>query len=146
MVVIMITKAITTAYQKLKDRKWDTVYWAIDLHDTCLVANYETGGYAWINDSALNTLKLISSKPETKIILWSSVHDDEQQDIIKFFAEYGINVYSFNCNPRESSTTVSCFDSKFYFSILVDDKAGFDPSTDWDLISAYFDKHYDCVQ
>jgi hypothetical protein len=123
----------------MKERNWDTIYWAVDLHGVCLESNYEQGGYRWINQSALRVLRKISSLPETKIILWSSVYSDEKSDIIGFFNDNGIEVYDFNANDGESNTRVSSFDEKFYFSVLLDDKAGFDPETDWVVIEKYLE-------
>lgn len=134
----MILKAIHRAYQIMHDRKWDTIYWAIDLHGVCLKSNYEQGGYEWANDFAVPVLQTISSKPETKIILWSGAHEEEYPAIIKFFNDAGIKVTYFNENPEVGNSKHGCFDKKFYFSILLDDKAGFDPDHDWELIYDYF--------
>lgn len=128
----MISKAIDRAFQTMIERGWNKIYWAIDLHGVCLKSNYENGGYTFINDKVLPGLEAIQSVPESRIILWSSCHDHEKQDIIKFFADNGIHVHYFNENPEEKNTKTGCFDQKFYFSILLDDKAGFDPETDWD--------------
>lgn len=134
----MIVKAIRRAYQVMEERNWDTIYWAIDLHGVCLKSNYEQGGYEWINASALQGLKTISNRPESKIILWSSVHPEEKMSIARFFGKAGISIYGFNSNIFERNTQVSNFDQKFYFSVLLDDKAGFDPLTDWDAIIRHF--------
>jgi len=134
----MIVNAIARAYKVMAERNWDTIYWAIDLHGVCLKSNYESGGYEWINEWVPKTLQLISSKPETKIILWSSVYGTEMQYIEEFFEQHGIIISDFNKNEREPNTHVSCFDKKFYFSVLLDDKAGFDPETHWLDIYEYF--------
>lgn len=127
----MIYKAIHRAYQILKERNWDTVYWAIDLHGVCLESNYENGGYKFVNQQAIDTLKYISSLPESRIILWSSAHAHEQGAIMNFFSRNGIDVDYFNENPEVANTKTGAFNQKFYFSILLDDKAGFDPIVDW---------------
>lgn len=129
-----LLKSLKDAYQKMDERGWDTIYWAVDLHGVCLKSNYEQGGYEWINDKALEALRLISLLPESKIILWSSVYRREKNDILDFFEDQNISIAGFNNNYREDNNKVSCFDEKFYFSILLDDKAGFDPDEDWDVI------------
>lgn len=133
-----IIKAIDRAYKVMAERGWDTIYWAIDLHGVCLESNYEQGGYKWINRDVLEGLKEIRQRPESKIILWSSVHIQEQGHIIEFFREHDIEIDGFNCNIYERNTRVSCFDHKFYFSVLLDDKAGFDPEHDWSDIIGHF--------
>lgn len=127
----MLSTAIKRAFAIKAERGWDSVYWAIDLHGVCLQSTYEPHSFKWINEDAPRVLRLISKDSGNKIILWSSAHEDEQPYIIKFFADAGINVFAFNANPAEKSTTTGCFDKKFYFSILLDDKAGFEPDTDW---------------
>jgi hypothetical protein len=129
-----LVKSLKDAYQKMEERGWDTIYWAIDLHGVCLKSNYEQGGYSWINEKAIEALQLIASRPESKILLWSSVYPDEMLPILDFFYDHGVRAYGFNANLHESNNKVSCFDQKFYFSILLDDKAGFDPEEDWDVI------------
>jgi len=135
----MIIEAVVRAYRVMKERNWDKIYWAIDLHGVCLKSNYENGGYEWINEQALAGLRAISDRNESRIILWSSCHDEEKNAIIDFFEDHSICVDYFNCNPLEKNTKTGCFDDKFYFSVLLDDKAGFDPSRDWDDIKHYLD-------
>lgn len=132
-----IVTAVAKAYAVMQARNWDTVYWAVDLHGVCLKSNYKTDSYEWINEAAKRALKVISSLPESKIILWSSVYTTEMAGIKEFFNAEGINVHGFNKNFHEKSNEVSCFEEKFYFSVLLDDKAGFDPDTDWDAIAYY---------
>lgn len=126
-----IAKAIHRAYDVLREREWNTIYWAIDLHGVCMTSNYKSGVHEFISQQAIDVLKIISDRPESKIILWSSVHDDQKGDIVREFARHGIVVSGFNFNQYEGNTRTGCFDEKFYFSILLDDKAGFDPETDW---------------
>lgn len=132
-----IIKAVDRAYRVMAERNWDTIYWAIDLHGVCLHSNYRSGEYGWINLDALKGLQAISRRPESKIILWSSVYPEEQVHIREFFRKHGVWVDGFNRNPHEGNTVVSDFRDKFYFSVLLDDKAGFDPETDWEKITDY---------
>lgn len=134
----MILKAIRRAYQVLEERKYDTIYWAIDIHGTCLKSNYKNSGYEFINEEARIALGCISSLPESVVILWSGCHQEQKDDITEFFKFYGIKVDYFNENPLEASNATGNFEEKFYFSVLLDDKAGFDPYTDWQLIIDYF--------
>jgi hypothetical protein len=137
----MIVKAVERAYRVMAERGYDTVYWAVDLHGVCLASNYASGGYQWLNGDVPRVLKLLSDRPENKIILWSSVYPEEKSDIIGFFRHHGIEVWDFNGNDSEPNTKVSCFNEKFYFSVLLDDKAGFDPDTDWKAIEQFYLNH-----
>jgi len=132
-----IIKAVEKAYKLLEERDWDTIYWAIDLHDTCIKSTYKNFDLSWINENVLKTLALIRSFPETKIIIWSSCHTHTKLAVSKFFKQNGIYFDFFNQNPDIENTPVGNFSEKFYFSILIDDKAGFDPNIDWKLLYEY---------
>lgn len=132
-----IIKAIDKAYRFLEERNWNTIYWAIDLHDTCIVSNYKNNKFSWINEDVLKTLTLIRYLPETKIIIWSSCHVPTKIAVSNFFKNHNIFFDYFNCNPEIKSTPIADFEEKFYFSILIDDKTGFDPNTDWKIIYNY---------
>lgn len=118
-------RALTNAYEKTHARGWDKVYWALDLHDTCFRSTYRQYEYEWINPYVKGALLRLVAHPETHLILWSSVHPDEQPYIIKFFEDAGIRISGFNDNPFERGNATSGFDQKFYMSVIIDDKAGF---------------------
>jgi len=143
-----IFNAIRSAYEKGAQRNWDKVYWALDLHGTCIESTYEKHIYRWLTPDVKQALTELCSHGETHLILWSSVHPDEQPHIVSFFEREGIRIAGFNHNPFEESNAVSCFASKFYMSIIVDDKAGFDP-VEWPKIPAFVETmraaHPPCV-
>jgi hypothetical protein len=133
-----IIKAISRAYKVAKERNWDKIYYAIDLHGVCFPSSYEKGNYQFINEDTLKGLQVISQQKESVIILWSSCYKEEQSKIMEFFRSNGVNVSYFNKNPNEANTNTGDFSEKFYFSVLLDDKAGFDPELDWKKIIYYF--------
>lgn len=135
----MILRAVKLAYEKHSE-KYPHIFWKIDLHGVCLRSSYKAGEYEWINDDVVPALKEIMHCPHSKIILWSSCYEHEQEKIIKFFNDSGIHVDFFNENPLFANTEYGCFDQKFYFSILIDDKAGFDPNTEWKMIRGFLQK------
>lgn len=133
-----IIKAIERAYAVMKERNYENIYWAIDLHGVCLKSNYKSGNYKWINEDVKECLQLISSLKENKIIIWSSCYPKEWwENIGDWLSKQIYHDFLFNYNPYIQNTDTGCFDRKFYFSILLDDKAGFDPDTDWKLIYEY---------
>lgn len=133
-----IIKAIETAYAKMNSRGWDRLYFAIDIHDTFLKSNYETGQYEFINQDSLDALRMLSDRDDTFIILWSSMYEHDVRRLETWLANQGVFFEFFNRNPEEVSTDYACFDKKFYFSVLIDDKAGFDPDTDWKKILEFY--------
>lgn len=135
----MIERAITRAYATMWARNWQKIYICVDLHDTCIVANYAQGGYSWLTVDPGHTpipaiLRELAGLPEIELILWSSCYPDEQPRIIEFFGQHGIPVNYFNTNPEVANTVTGDFSQKPYFSVLIDDKAGFDYHTDWQTV------------
>ncbi|HET8688959.1 MAG TPA: hypothetical protein VFM18_20305 [Methanosarcina sp.] len=133
-----IIKAIENAYKKAEERNWDRIYFAIDVHDTILKSNYQDGSYEFWNDSSRYALHMLSMRKEVRIILWSSASKEEQEKIATFLYRHGCIVDFFNENPEQPNTSYADFSEKFYFSVLLDDKAGFDPDTDWDKIIEFY--------
>ena len=135
-----IIKSIERAYSLLQERSWDTIYWAIDLHGTCIKSDYVSGKYEWINEDAKNCMQLLNNLRDVNhdIIIWSSIYQEESEKVFRWMESEGIgNLIDFNNNGCEMNTRTGCFNKKFYFSVLLDDKAGFDPDTDWKLIYEY---------
>lgn len=131
-----IINTVKKAYSLISE-KYPLVYWNVDLHGVCFKSNYENSEYLWINDECIKCLQAITSNPINKLILWSSCHKDEQLKIIQFMKSYNINVDFFNENPLTSNTIYADFSQKYYFSILLDDKAGFEPYIDWEDILSF---------
>ncbi len=131
----MIKNAIYRAFEKKKKYGWGQwpLFWAIDLHDVII-----PGTYTRNNDGkeffpyAKEALQLISKDPRMSIILWTSSHKQPIDEVIKWLNGYDIHINHINSNPECESNDLCCFDQKFYFDILLDDKAGFDAETEWE--------------
>lgn len=133
-----VVELIKNAEKVAEDRNWDTIYWAIDLHGVCFKSNYENSKYLLQNQYVIEGLKKIKSDKRNKIIIWSSAFVPEQMKILNFFSEHGVTIDYFNYNPEIANTETGCFEQKFYMNIILDDKAGFDPNTDWKDIIDYY--------
>lgn len=132
----MLEDAIKRAYEILDQRNWDTIYVSLDLHGTVMESNY-TDSHGKLLESAIEPLRIISNLPEICIILYSCCYEEDYAEYMKLFMKHGIKVEYFNENPRIKNTKTGCFDKKFYYSVLIDDKAGFDPE-DWRLVKDWF--------
>lgn len=134
-----IIKAIEKAYQKAESRNWNRIYFAIDMHDTILKSTYDSCKYEFVNESAKHAMRMLSERPEVVIIIWSSTYVYDFHTKINAFLESEGIVFDFiNENPLEHSNSYADFGQKFYFSVLLDDKAGFDPDVDWDRIIQFY--------
>jgi len=126
---------IVTAYQKFKVRKYEFIYWSIDLHSTIITGTYDLNNegsefYPW----GIEVLQNLTKNPKMKLILWTSSHYQPIQDFLRRVDPYSIYFDYINENPECIETKLCDFNEKFFFDILIDDKAGFDPSKDWGFI------------
>jgi len=132
----MIKKAIKRAFEKREKRGYDTTYWCIDVHDTIVPSTY-TWPFKYDltkYDKCLECLKLLSDKPDHRIILWSCTPHEHIEELKKELKEYGISIDYYNENPECVSKDIYEFKGKFYMDIIIDDKAGFDPVYDWSQV------------
>ena len=123
------TEIINHIQKQKIERKWQKLYWCIDLHDTII-----TGTYNRFNDGAIiypyakQTLDYLFNSPDHYTILWTSSYMTSIQDVVQRF---DLNFNAINCNPECPNTQLCDFQAKFYFNLLLDDKAGFDGNNDW---------------
>lgn len=133
---------IDDTHVQMKERKWNTIYWSIDLHDTVI-----TGEYNKFNHGStllpgakkvldyLHTHRRIDVNGEFtriyKTILWTSSYIEAATDAVKLF---DLKFDYFNENPECLSGDLCDFSGKFYFNVLIDDKSGFDGKVDWEEI------------
>lgn len=126
---------IRRAFQQKKEKGYDKLYWAIDLHDVIIEGKYNkfNEGREFFPD-ALRVLKWLKNRADMRWILFSCSHDDAVENICSWLTDHGIAPYYFNANPDFTTSELCNFTKKFYFSILLEDKAGFEGATDWTLI------------
>jgi hypothetical protein len=135
-----ILTSISNGFRKMEARGWDKIYWAIDIHDTIHKSTYQKINGNINHDLYLyaeDVLIRLSRRKDCVLILYSSGHTHDLDNYIKFFERKGINFKYVNENPEVSNNEYARFESKFYFNVLLDDKAGFNPETDWENILEY---------
>src|SRR5262245_29679157 len=131
----MITKAITNCLQLSKSKAWAKTYWAFDIHGTILKPTFKAGELSTeFYPYAKETLQLLSTKKDIVRILYTCSYPEELIEYLKYFKLHGIHFDYVNENPDISAGAYGHYDSKFYFNILFEDKAGFDPLTDWEPV------------
>jgi hypothetical protein len=122
---------IQNTFQLKKDRGWDYIYVAIDLHGTLIKPYHSTIEFY---PGAIEVMKWFNSRPEFRTILWTSSYPAEISRTEIAFRSMGVRFDYINENPKQPSSDRADFSKKFYFMILLDDKAGFEGETDWTLI------------
>jgi hypothetical protein len=85
---------------------------------------------------------MLHKRSDTVLILWTSSYEKYVDSVRKKLQDnYGIKFDYFNENPECINTKTGCFDNKFYYNVLIDDKAGFNPESDWlEIINAMENK------
>jgi len=73
------------------------------------------------------------------MILWTSSFPEEIMQYVKIFEKDGIHFDGVNKNPGISSKNgnFGYYEDKFYFNVLFEDKAGFNPEKDWKEVFEY---------
>lgn len=122
---------IEHAFQNKAVRGWNTLYVLIDAHGTLIKPGHDRVEFY---PHAVEVMKWFNSRNDFKVILWTSSHQEEVTEILRASAKEGFFFDYINSNPAESNSTRANFDKKFYFNILIEDKAGFEPETDWELV------------
>jgi hypothetical protein len=128
----MITRAIENCLRNAKERGWEKTYWAFDIHGTILKPNYKRDEISReFYPHAIEVLQLLSKRTDIVKILYTCSYPHEIEQYIEYFAEYGIHFDHINKNPEVADGGYGYYNDKFYFNVLMDDKAGFDGETDW---------------
>lgn len=131
-----IRLAIETAHKKACERKWDKIFVAVDWHDTICASTYSDKGAYGIYEEAISALHEASKCSAICLILYTSSYKAVVEEFIQWCkSEHGIVFEYFNCNPEVKNSNYGDFDKKFYYDVIIDDKAGFDPNTDWAIFA-----------
>jgi len=129
-----LINAIRNAFLEKDKRGWDTIYFAIDVHGTIVVPNYKANDIPkTFYPLAKETLQVLTNRSDVTLILYTCSHPHEIKDYLEDFKENNIIVDYGNSNPevRTDLEGYGNYDEKFYFNVLLDDKAGFNARTDW---------------
>lgn len=130
MLVDFISKMFENSFKK----EWYETYWAIDLHGTIIKPNYKDVSYpAEYYPYAKQVLQILSKRPDIKMILYTSSFPNEIEEYLKKFEKDEIHFDAVNENPGISSNNgnFGYYEKKFYFNVMIEDKAGFDPEKEW---------------
>ena len=122
---------INKAFQKAEAKGYENIFWAIDLHETIFQGDYVPGSPGTIfHNDMIDAMQLINELSGI-IILWTSSRGSTIYKAMQRLRSMDITVHFQNDNPKVHPDSLCSFYPKFYFDILLDDKAGFDMQTDW---------------
>ena len=127
---------IERSFSDKRVRRWQKIFWCIDVHDVILEGRYKfNNDGANFMPNAIKVLRMLSNrKNDTSLILWTSGHNEPTSKVLESLEKEGVYFDHVNCNPECPNDHLCDFNKKFYMNILLDDKAGFEGKTDWFLI------------
>jgi hypothetical protein len=131
-----ITRAIDSAYVMKKERGWDKIYFAIDLHGTIIKPGRNI--VMEFYEGAKETLQYLSQQKDIVLILYTSTKIPALVPFLSWCDENEVNFKYINENPECANTHDGDYSKKPYFSILADDRSGFDPHVDWVAVKHSF--------
>lgn len=128
-----ILDTLHTQYENAKRRRWDRMYWAIDLHSTLILPTYDqmTAADVRYYPHADDVMRVLSQRPDARLILYTCSWPAEIQEYQRRFVADGIRFDWVSENPEVGQTEYGDYSKKPYFNLLLDDKAGFDAGSDW---------------
>lgn len=134
-----ILKWIEKMFQYAETKEWYKIYFSIDVHGVISIPDHRYSYEINYYEYAKETLQLISQRDDIVMVLFTSSYPDEIESYMNIFKNDDINFKYVNENPEVSSKNGSFgyYDKKHYYSILADDKSGFDP-TCWKELYEYF--------
>lgn len=132
------------AIKKNRDRGYEKLYWCIDLHDVIIPGTYTRNNEdRELYSYAKEVLQFLTAREDMVLILWTSSHKEPVDDILKWLETFGIKFNYVNENPECPTTELADFSKKFYFEVLIDDKAGWNGETDWKILGFELNKFYE---
>lgn len=139
-----INKLFRKRFAYARRKQWDKIYVLVDIHDTVIESNYDKENIPnRFYEFAEDCLRKMSDSPDFCLILWTCSHMNEIGKYIKLFADRGIRFDYVNENPEvmTQQNGYGCYDSKMFADVILDDKAGFEPESDWPAIRQFLDDY-----
>ena len=118
--------------KKIHGRWMYPMFWAIDLHDVIIPASYKrTNQGRQFAFGAREVLQWLTNREDMCLILYTCSHDSYVDEVLTWMQVNGIRFDYVNENPEVGSDDLRNIGGKFYFDVLLEDKAGFDLNYDW---------------
>lgn len=141
----MMTNWIKKMFHHSFSKQWFETYWSFDIHGTILIPTFRKNSYdSDFYPFAKETLQLLTKREDIVMILSTSSYPEEIEHYQKVFKENDILFKYVNENPDIDSSkgNFGYYVNKFYFNVLIEDKAGFIPEIEWKQIYALL-QHYE---
>jgi hypothetical protein len=127
-----VLRVFEKTFAKSQKNHWYEKYIMIDVHGVITVPNYEIEEVRIDYPKyAKESLQMLTEREDIRLILFTSSYPDQTHRYVNALAEDGIHFNYINENPEiRSYEDFGYYETKPYFDIFLDDKAGFEYS-DW---------------
>lgn len=137
-----LLKWVEKMFKHAEKKEWFETYWFFDLHGVISKPDYrkdvkEIIYYPYVKETLQHITK---NRPDIIMILFTSSSLDELKIYTEILEKDGIHFKYINENPEvtDAKGAFGCYDKKPYYNVVFEDKAGFDPLTDWQPFYDYF--------
>jgi len=136
-----IIQSFNNAFERQKERGWKYIYIFVDIHGTVFHSDYGNKEKIYnFYPYSKKVLQYLSKRKDIKLGLFTCSYANEIAEYLDVFEENNIMFDFINRNEDEHNTSYGNFKNKTYFNVLLDDKAGFDPASDWECIFKFFEE------
>ena len=135
----MLIDSLNSCIDSAKKKNWNTCYIAVDLHGVVVKSNYRIDKLPTdFYPLAKETLQLLSQRSDIVLIMYTCSWPKEIEKYFAFFEENGINFKYANMNPDVPNNALGDYTDKMYYNLVWDDKGGFNPDQDWQIVNDFF--------
>ena len=125
-------RTIENCLRQAKVKGWAKTYWAIDIHGTILKPNFKRDNISTeFYPGAIEVMQQLSKRNDIVCILYTCSYPHEIKQYLEYFNKHDIHFNYVNENPEVADGEYGYYQKKFYFNVLMDDKAGFEGEKDW---------------
>ena len=133
---------IKNSFSIMKKKEWDKIYWGIDLHETICKPTYKRIADCTFYNDAKKVLQFLSKRKDIVLILNTCSHNDSIERVKEWLFRNKIIFKYVNENKDIKSNNLSNFSKKIYLNVILDDKAGFEGETDWNIVKKELEEEY----
>jgi len=140
----MLYKWIDKMFHHAFEKEWFETYWAFDVHGVIFKPNHRKNSkYAEYYPYAKETLQLLSKRKDIVLIMFTSSYPEEIEYYYDVLKKDKIKFKYINENPDIDSLkgNFGYYVNKFYYNVMFEDKAGFDPYIEWKQILGLLKKY-----
>jgi len=125
-----IYKALDRAWSAKQRKNWDCIYILVDVHGVLMEPDY-TKPSEKIYTDCIEPLQKMTDDSRFKLIMWTCSRELDIEKYRATFEQLGVVFDYVNRNPEvEHIEALGDYTKKLYANVILDDKAGFEP-THW---------------